>query len=188
MKKAIGVIAEDESDVDVIKVFIEKIAGLDFYVERFLGRGCGRIKNKCRIWTQNLKEKGCSVVILVHDLDDNDHDHLQNDIYIRLSPILVKDYFICIPIREIEAWLLADEQAIRRAFHLTGELKRISNPESVVRPKEKLRDLINMKSEGKTVYVNTVHNKKIAKEIDLINLRRCSSFFSFENFIKSLFI
>jgi hypothetical protein len=87
------------------------------------------------------------------------------------------------PVREIEAWLLADRNAIAKTFGFKKPLKKISNPESIMRPKEYLRDLITQKSNGRIVYVNTIHNAKIMQNCEVNNLERCASFVPLEDFI-----
>src|ERR1700691_5898347 len=65
--------------------------------------------------------------------------------------------------RSLEAWLLADHKAITKTFRFKKGLRKIANPESINRPKEFLRDIIRRGSNNRVVYVNTVHNVKIAQ-------------------------
>ncbi len=54
----IGIIAEDKCDVDVIAELVSKIVpGKRFSTKHFLGHGCGKIKGKCFIWAQVLKNR-----------------------------------------------------------------------------------------------------------------------------------
>jgi hypothetical protein len=59
----------------------------------------------------------------------------------------------------------------------------VRNPEAIARPKERLRDLVFIRSGHKTRYLNSVHNVKIAGACLLANLRRCASFRPLEDFL-----
>ena len=68
MINRIGLIAEDYSDFEVVKQLTRKIAGSrQFVIKKFIGHGCGKIRQKCLQWAQVLKDKGCSSIILLHD-------------------------------------------------------------------------------------------------------------------------
>jgi hypothetical protein len=183
MRIHIGIIAEDKSDVEVIDAIIAKISKVPYAIHRFVGSGCAKIRAKCGAWAQNLRDRGCKLLIVVHDSDNSDPNKLKNEIKAALGSSAVGSYLIVIPVREIEAWLLADHGAISRALKLSYPLNKISNPESVLRPKEKLRDLIYTKSRPQIKYVNAVHNKKIAMECTLQNLGRCESFLALKTFL-----
>jgi uncharacterized protein DUF4276 len=181
----VGVIAEDDSDVDVLKILAQKISGTqNFKVKKFVGNGCGKLKSKCLLWAKNLKLQGCKMVVLMHDLDNKDIDKLKGELKKAFSPCPIKDSLIVIPIQEIEAWLLSDEDAIYAALNLKHKVRKIPNPESIFDPKKKLGEIIHLKS-GKTKrYLNTKHNKKIALCLNLDRIRKCNSYVPLENFIK----
>jgi hypothetical protein len=68
----IGVIAEEDSDIDVVDELIHKILPQKKYsIKSFVGHGCGKIRGKCFQWAKVLKTRGCSTLILLHDLDEN---------------------------------------------------------------------------------------------------------------------
>jgi hypothetical protein len=183
MSKKIGVIAEDKSDVEVVTEILAKyMARNAFSVKQFVGNGCGKVKQKCDSWTRLLLKRGCEHVFLLHDLDTNDEAKLRKSLEKKLPP---KDYpnsFIVIPIEEVEAWLLSDAEAIQKVFDLPKLPKRITNCESVVSPKEHLADVVW--TIGRKRYVNTIHNKKISEKISLVNLNRCSSFATFDKYLR----
>jgi hypothetical protein len=101
-----------------------------------------------------------------------------------LKPCPISLHLIVIQVHEIEAWLLADQDAIRRACGLPKRVSKVANPEAILRPKEYLRDVIRKNSNKKMTYVNTLHNLKIAKECSVKSLRRCASFIPLEKFIR----
>lgn len=183
MRNLVGVIAEDVSDVDVVNAIFRKIARKKFGIRSFVGHGCGRLRNKCRAWAQVLRDRGCHFLVLIHDLDANRVDRLLVVIRQALEPSPITQYVIVIPVRELEAWLLADHKAIEKTFRFKRALKKISNPESIPHPKEFLRDLINQKSDKRIIYVNTVHNARIAENCTVANLGECASFRPLRDFI-----
>ncbi|SRR5260370_5389988 len=181
----IGIIAEDNSDVDVIRSIVGKIARRKFGVDKFVGHGCGKLRSKCRAWSGNLRERGCTLLILVHDLDRANLGVLNASLAAALTPCPITLNIIVIPVREIEAWLLADHEAIRKAMNLSKAIGKIKNPEAITRPKEHLRDLVWVRSGHKSRYVNSIHNVKIAEACSIANLRRCASFKPLENFLSA---
>ena len=184
MTTFIGLIAEGDSDVDVIGVIVGKITTKPYSVgKNFVGDGCGKILGKCRAWAANLKARGCSLLILVHDLDTKNVKTLRNTLIDALTPAPISNYVIVIPVREIEAWLLADHEAIMRAVKAEKRLKKIPNPETIDDPKKRLRKEISRITNNRKAYVSTTHNKIIAQYAQLANLRRCSSFPPLENFV-----
>jgi hypothetical protein len=186
MTALVGIIAEDVSDVGVLTALIKKIATKRFGIKSFVGHGCGRVRNKCKAWTQTLKDRGCQFLVLVHDLDMYRVDDLLADIRNALEPSPIPTHVIVIPVRELEAWLLADHVAIEKTFRFKKRLKAIPNPEAIRRPKEFLRDLVSQKSDRRIIYINTIHNIKIAENCAVSNLRRCASFKPLESFIAAV--
>ncbi len=183
--KFVGIIAEDVSDVSVLNHLIGKLAKSNFKIRYFAGGGCGKIIGKCRAWAQNLKEQGCSCLFLVHDLDTARLNQLRNAIEAALGQSPIEPHVIIIPVREIEAWLLADEKAINKAMKLKRVLSRIVNPEGIQRPKERLGTIVYINSGHSKRYVNTIHNPQIAAECAPANLRRCPSFVPFSTFVST---
>ncbi|MDJ1354453.1 hypothetical protein [Pseudomonas aeruginosa] len=61
MATKIGVIAEDNSDVDVIKEILSKYLKKEaFSITHFVGKGCGKLKSKCAAWVDQLEKKGAN--------------------------------------------------------------------------------------------------------------------------------
>jgi hypothetical protein len=183
LSRHIGIIAEDKSDVEVVKILMGKIRpGRRFSVRSSVGHGCGRIKSKCREWARNLNLRGCYWLILVHDLDEADLRGLTQELSTALQPCPIERYVVIIPIREIEAWLLSDPQAIRDGLNLRSTPSHIANPEAIFDPKRKLGEIIGSRSQGGKVYINTIHNAKIAQHLALDKLHACKSFLPLEVF------
>ena len=178
----LGVIAEDKSDVEVISAILEKYAAKnDFVVKKFVGNGCGRLRNKCRTWAETLLKSGCAHILIFHDLDRSDETILFKALRDRVPTKDFPNSLIVVPIEEMEAWLLADEDAITKVFSLKQQLKRISNPETVKSPKEQIGHIVW--GAAKKRYVNTVHNVKIASIATRENFMRCNSYTKLDEYL-----
>lgn len=182
MSKKIGILAEDSSDVLVLVEILEKyLEKSHFSVRKFVGNGCGKLRNKCGVWAKQLAASGCDHIILVHDLDRNKESDIRTALEAKVSKAAYPNSIIVVPIEELEAWLLADVDAIRDVFGLTKSPKRIADCEAITAPKEYLRGLVWR--HGKKRYLNTIHNQKIAKIATVTNLKRCSSFLPLDEYI-----
>ncbi|EOZ5125428.1 TPA: DUF4276 family protein [Pseudomonas aeruginosa] len=182
MATKIGVIAEDNSDVDVIKEILSKYLKKEaFSITHFVGKGCGKLKSKCAAWVDQLEKKGCKHIFLFHDLDRNKEENLKRELTKKLENCSFPSTLIIIPREELEAWLLADTEAIRRVFAIQKKIKPFADIEQVKSPKEHLERLVRQQSEKK--YLNTIHNKKIASEIDVSLLENYPSYQPFHNYV-----
>ena len=185
----VGIIAEADSDVDSARVLIHRIANNDHIgVRKHVGNGCGKLKRKCRDWSKDLKEKGCSRLVLIHDLDGKDLNRLSRAIQESLYPLPIRLNLICIPVQEFEAWFLSDPQAIQSSMHLKHTPAIKAPPETIDSPKEYLGELIHKASVGEKIYISTKHNVKISQALSIaLTLNRCPSFIPFYNFIRTHF-
>ena len=181
----IGIIAEDDSDVEVLKHLAGKLASHRFTVSKFTGKGCGSLRRKAPGWCLALSHKGCSSVVLVHDRDRHDENVLRGELEEVLRNIKIQLKVVVIPCEELEAWLLSDMKALKQSMNLATMPKIIPNPETTASPKECIGELVRMHSKNKSKrYVNTVHNLQIAKAVSVSTIsRRCPSFRYFGRFI-----
>ena len=185
MKSRLGIIAEDRSDVEVVTAIACKVAGRSLVIRSFVGHGCGKLRGKCRQWATDLYNQQCKMLIVIRDLDTANLLSLRGELSAALDPSPIADHLIVIAVREIEAWLLSDSSAIRKALALKKPVPTVHNPESIAKPKEKLEHMIYVTS-GKTKrYLSTVHNQRIAAELDFRQVRRCRSFVPMESFLKA---
>jgi len=188
MSKKIGLIAEDESDSQVIRAIIAKMVPLrKFKLVPVHGRGCGKIRGKCKHWAGNLLARGCKYLIIVQDLDCKSLNDLKEELKNALSPCPIADYVVVIPVQTIEAWLLSDVDAIQKALNLQARPNDVPGPEGLLDPKAKLRDVIYFSSQKTKRYVNTVHNGKIATQANLDRLQTCQSFLPLQTFVQGIF-
>jgi hypothetical protein len=180
----IGIIAEDDSDVDVIK----EILGMylpqpSFSTKKFVGKGCGKLRAKCAAWTSSLSTQGCDHILIFHDLDRYDEQELRKELTEKIKPAGIKNTLIVIPIEELESWLLSDLDALREIFSIKSEVKKISDVEKIKSPKEYLQKLV--KKLANKPYINTIHNKKIASKLSIEKLMSCSSFHPLNDYISN---
>ena len=178
----IGVIAEATSDVEILYQLTCKLIDENtFSFKKFVGRGCGKLRTKCTAWATNLITKGCSYLVVIHDLDDNDESDLRRELTGAVAGIPYKAHLILIPVREIEAWLLTDANALQKVFGFAKSPKLPGQPENIPDPKAKLAEVV-WKS-GRKHYVNTIHNKKIASAMSISKAKTCASFRPYPVFV-----
>lgn len=184
----IGIIAEDDSDVECIKhIVLRNHPGRKIGFKKFVGHGCGKISRKANAWAEIFKKQGCNAIILIHDLDRNEKEVLYKKICKAFLPSPIKKYCICIPIEELEAWLLSDENAFKAIFNIKSILRLPQHPESIKSPKEYISKIVRSATENKVDYLNTKHNEKLAKIIDLNKIEsKCPAYNELKTFIIKL--
>ena len=182
----IGVIAEERNDIDVLYEFAAKIiTEKEFSFSRFCAHGCGKLRRKCSSWARNLIDRGCSCLVIMHDRDQNDEQKIRNLLEKEIKDVNITHKIILIPVEELEAWLLSDENALKEIFNMAKTPKIPHHPETVSNPKEFLASLVRKNSRAQ--YINTVHNQKIARAIKIAKLGCCPSFAAFPSFLREVF-
>jgi hypothetical protein len=172
----VGIIAEDASDVDVVTVFLKKLAKKSFSVTPRLAHGSGKLRSHSRSWAASLKTSGCNRLILVHDSDNNSPTAIRAALRSALGVSPIAAYVFVIPVEEIEAWLLADERSINTLFALKPPLKEVKNTEAIANPKEYLGRIIRSRSKKRRDYLPSVDNVKLAAKVTVKSLSKCRSF------------
>ncbi|WP_312933916.1 DUF4276 family protein [Pseudomonas sp.] len=186
MATKIGIIAEDESDVDVIKEILGiYIPANNFGTKKFVGKGCGKLRAKCAAWTTNLVAMGCEHILIFHDLDRYDEHTLRKELSAKIELTGFKNTLIVIPVEELESWLLSDMEAIKEIFSIQKKIKPLGPSEKIKSPKEQLQKLV--KRYSKKTYINTIHNKKIASKLRIQELMNCKSFHPLNQYLNSQF-
>lgn len=137
----IRIVVEDELSEAVVKKIIydnTKISDLNF--QTIGKRGRGKIKN--RVNEFNNQSEALYFVILI-DLNSDP-----------CAPELIREWFkhpirknliFRVAVREVEAWILSDIDAISRYFNMNKDLvyKEVGNPDLLTDPKKKLLSIVN---------------------------------------------
>ncbi|RYF19782.1 MAG: DUF4276 family protein [Flavobacteriales bacterium] len=176
--KSIGIIAEDLSDIEASKLLIKRIIQKDrMPFKHYTGDGCGKIMRKALDWSNLLHQRGCDLLVLIHDLDRNHLLKLKGDLQAVLKSSKMQNKLICIPTEEMEAWFLSDMDGLRTAMSLKRTPKAFTNPENVPSPKEKLGEIVYLCSNKERSYLNTKHNSKLALSLSIDLMKtKCPSF------------
>lgn len=182
MAVKIGIIAEDDSDVDVIKEILGMyFSASEFSTKKFVGKGCGKLRAKCAAWTSQLVAQGCDHILIFHDLDRNDEPTLRKELTEKIKNSSFKNTLIVIPIEELESWLLSDISAIKDLFSIKEKIKPIGAAEKIKSPKEFIQKLVRTKSNK--LYINSIHNKKIISKLTITQLMSCVSFHPLNDYL-----
>ena len=184
----VGIIAEDDSDVECVKHFVRRIhTNKRIGFKKFVGQGCGKISRKANAWAKIFKMQGCTAIILLHDLDRNKHADLYKKLSEAFLPSPIRKYIISIPVEELESWLLSDENAFNSVFNINKTKYLPKHPETVPSPKEYIAKLVRSETNKKIDYLNTRHNSKLAEQIDFHEMRtKCPSSIPFMDFVKTI--
>ncbi len=171
----------------LLKVLIRQLAGNDRLPIRGKGfDGCGKLLKDGWKYLNSLPDLNCSRFIIAHDADQREPQVVRRELIDKIvKPSGVKSSFcLLVPVEEIEAWLLADIEAVSKIFKGWSP-DNITNPESNSDPKEFLEKRSRLEG-GRPRYSDTTHNPKLAKHIDLTTVfNRCKSFRPLEEFVKN---
>lgn len=183
--KCIGIIAEDNSDFETAKILLKRILKRDnLTFKKAVGNGCGKLRRKALDYAIDLRNRGCDMLILIHDLDRNIHKALIDELTKKLEGAPIARKFVCVPIEEIEAWFLSDPDSIKSTFNLTRKPKFKGRPETICSPKETLAEQIYLCSNKSTIFLNTKHNQKLAEKISIdLVIDKCESFSKLHSFV-----
>lgn len=188
-RQVVGVIAEDSSDADVVRVLVRRICGEGWTTIRGVGRGCATARKKAARWLNQFATRGVSHTILLHDLDrSSEHGQLndEDELRRRLDAIPVPSgmrRLICIPVEELEAWFWASPEVLGTVARRPKEAH--PNPHLIRGPKEQLMVLSRDPRTQRARY-STNENKHLAEVLDLdACAERCPSFVQLRDFLKT---
>lgn len=182
-----GILAEDDSDIQTLKVIIRRLADDKTIPIRGKGfSGCGKLLKDGWKYLKSLPSLNCSRFIFAHDADQRNYREVQRQLFDSIIKPSGLRTSICllIPVQEIEAWMLADLAAASNIFP-GWTPKSVPNPESISSPQEYLEKLSRLGG-GRPRFSHAVHNEKLAKHIDLLKVsKHCPSFRPLEDFVKN---
>lgn len=165
----IGFVTEGGSDVSVVREICQKV-GIKTQFRRMRGNNLGKGKRLADL----LSAAGCKKVIILKDL----HRSTPSEIDTKFREAgLEGEAKLCIVVKAIESWLLADEKAL--SDYVGSEVKRVHNPEDISKPDEFL-DGIFKKEKGRAYLKGGKDPSEIAKKLRLrVVEKRCPSFKEF---------
>lgn len=183
-----GLVAEDPTDGDTIRVIAQRILKRDKVSLRYRAdHGSSTLKRKAEAWIAELVEAGCDHIIILHDLDRGRVTLQLNDevdLYRLLDSFKVPTgvpKLICIPIEELEAWFWACPKVVQLVGRGSG--KAHPSPDRIRKPKEALQRL-SRDAGGKPRY-STNENKRLADVLDIDKCEtKCRSFAALRSFIE----
>jgi hypothetical protein len=181
-----GVLAEDDTDVAVIRVVVQRLVGRHVAVKGRAGSGCANLRRKAARWMAELADGGICDIILLHDLDRDPWTNAlrsESELRRRLSEMPVPpsvERLICIPVEEIEAWFWSDTVVVKQVGRGKGE--GVPSPHLKSSPKDALIRL-SLAANGKPRY-STNDNPRLAETLDLdVCASRCPSFRELRDFV-----
>jgi len=176
-----GIPGEDKSDVTTLKILIHRLADDNSIAIKTKGyAGSGEMLKKGGEQLKLFVRLGCHRLIICYDADNEEPKSRYQEVVKRIikkSGLMGKTEIICIviPVQEIEAWILADIEAVTHIFK-NWHPKPIANPESIESPKEYLEKL-SRDANNRPRYNHATHNEKVAQYLDLDKvLQKCPSF------------
>jgi len=172
---------EDATDAETIAVLVRRLVPASVGVKTMApprGRaGSAKLLKAAPTFMRDLQAKGCTLVILVHDLDLSSANNELNDeprLRARLSALPVPkglERAVCIPVEELEAWFWADQAVLDR---VGKHAKASTSPHLIKKPKEQLKALA-WRTHHKSYATND--NPELARLLDLeICANRCPAF------------
>lgn len=184
-----AILAEDNNDIECLKVLIKRLKNDDSI--KIKGKGfncCGNMLNKGKRELELQEKRGCNKFIICYDRDKATVQERYKEVVTKIitkSNIKIKNNIcILIPTEEMEAWILADMDAISKAIPSWKPNKKFPNPEKVSNPKEELTRLSRTQN-SKPLYNYATDNARILKHVDLEILKhKCKSFVALADFIE----
>lgn len=185
------VIAEDTSDFNCLKILIKRLAKNNAL--SIVGKGyncCGDMLIKGAKQLEIYDKQKYRKFIICYDRDkalaQKRYEEVISKI-IRPSGIKKPENSICIliPTEEIEAWILADIQAVSKVIPKWQPENEYLHPEEILNPKEILVRLSRI-DKPKPLYSHSLHNELVMRYIDTnVVKKKCPSFAELARFVES---
>jgi hypothetical protein len=181
----IGIVAEDQSDAETLRTLVRRT--IRNPGAQVLIKGCGgggALKRKARSHIEQFRTRGATKFIVCHDADGNDPDEIRRIVAEAVfggGPV-PPSHCIVVPTEEIEAWILADGEAISRVIP-SLVVPAVQHPEQLASPKEWLEDHSRARN-ARPLYAHAVHNPRVAEHLRINEVaRKCPSFQHLVNFL-----
>jgi hypothetical protein len=180
-----AVLAEDSSDADSLEVLVKRISGIQnqkVFKKGF--NGCGELRKKSHRFVVQFSIWGAKRFIICHDSDGTNPATIRRSVMADLRKKFrgQLDLVIVVPVEELEAWIVADSEAVKRVIPSLS-IRNVKDPESLHRPKEWLRDE-SARGRSTPLYIPRIHNAQVVHFIDLSKLEmKCPSFRPLKQFV-----
>jgi hypothetical protein len=176
-----AILAEDDSDAEAMSHIVRKHYRNDRLSVKTKGYdGCGGLLRKGARDIRTWLDQGIKQFVVCHDADGHRPEVIRQKVIDKIVRPAKAEKVCCIvvPVQEIEAWLIADEAAIKQVIP-SFRLKGHNQPESIPSPKEWLIDQ-SRASNGKPLYSPKTFNAAVAKRLrfDVVK-KKCPSFRGF---------
>lgn len=182
-----AILAEDDSDAEVLSCIVKRHFDNDHLSVKKKGYdGCGGLCRKGARDIKNWLARGIKRFVVCHDADSNSPTDIREKVLTKIirPADAEKQCCITVPIQEIEAWLIADEDAINAVIP-SFQFKGHNQPEKIQSPKEWLIKQSEA-ANGKPLYSPKTFNAAVAKHLrfDVVQ-RKCPSFKAFVDCLTS---
>ncbi|MCB9740176.1 MAG: DUF4276 family protein [Deltaproteobacteria bacterium] len=169
MSRSLGILAEDATDIDVLKVIANRYKPGAFSFKVHHGRGAGELHRKGSRWIADLQRRDVRHVVILHDLDRDRGSgelHDESDLRHRLRRVVADatlEHLLCIPVEELEAWFWSCPDVLAKVAGRPQRAHR--NPHAIRGPKEQLVAL--SRRGGRRPHYSTNDNRELAGLLDL---------------------
>jgi hypothetical protein len=176
-----AILAEDDSDAEALSHIVKRHFSNDRLSVKKKGYdGCGGL---CAKGARDIKAwsmQGITRFVVCHDADSNPPSEIREKVLKAIVRPSGAEQQCCItvPVQEIEAWLIADEQAITAVIP-SFRFKGHNQPETISSPKEWLIKRSEAEN-GKPLYSPKTFNAAVARRLRFDVVKgKCPSFRAF---------
>lgn len=163
-RRKVGIIVEDKrSDGEVIKKLLHK-----YELEAETIKQLGFNVRKFNVLGRKLRELGCEKVIVLRDTECKREEERYEELKEKIN--VLEEIEVCFAKCAMEAWLLADKEAIESI--VGDKIKEKSNPESLENPKKVMEDIFRNSRGIKFNYNAPRDASKIADRIEVSKIEK----------------
>jgi hypothetical protein len=182
-----AILGEDDSDAETLKILVRRVAEnerLPVYTKGY--NGCAQLMRKGARDVAALAEEGWHRFVIAHDADRMTAEARHAAVWARVvkrSQAMPGCCCVVVPVEELEAWILADVEAVTKEWP-AWRPKPVASPERIESPKEHLERL-SRDAQHRPRYSHKTHNPVIAPHLDLAMVeRKCPSFCVLSRFVR----